>query len=116
MITVAHGTQIYLATGATDMRRGFNGLQGQITSVLKQDPLSGHLFLFFNRRRDRLKILYWDQDGLAIWYKRLESGTFQVPSCEEGQTHIKIDNDDLVMLLRGIDLKSKRHKRYSLDE
>lgn len=116
MINVAHGTHIYLAAGATDMRRGFNGLQGQITSVLEQDPLSGHLFLFFNRRRDRLKILYWDQDGLAIWYKRLESGTFQVPVCEEGQTHIKIRNDDLVMLLRGIDLKSKRHKRYSLDE
>lgn len=115
MINVAHGTQIYLAAGATDMRRGFNGLQGQITGVLQQDPLSGHLFLFFNRRRDRLKILYWDQDGLAIWYKRLESGTFQVPACEEGQTHIQIKNDDLLMLLRGIDLKSKRHKRYSLD-
>ncbi len=116
MINVAHGTQIYLATGATDMRRGFNGLQGQVANVLKQDPLSGQLFLFFNRRRDRLKILYWDTDGLALWYKRLESGRFQVPGCEEGQTHIEIKNDDLMMLLRGIDLKSKRHKRYSLDE
>jgi transposase len=98
------------------MRRGFNGLQGQIASVLQLDPLSGHLFLFFNRRRDCLKILYWDQDGLAIWYKRLESGTFQVPTCPPGQTHIKIKSDDLLMLLRGIDLGSKRRKRYSLDE
>ncbi len=74
MLNLASGTRIYLAAGATDMRRGFNGLQGQVTSVLEQDPLSGHLFLFVNRRRDKLKILYWDQDGLAIWYKRLESG------------------------------------------
>lgn len=84
--------------------------------MLQLDPLSGHLFLFFNRRRDRLKILYWDRDGLAIWYKRLDTGTFQVPSYEEGQTHVKIKNDDLVMLLRGIDLKSKRRKRFSLQE
>ena len=115
MINVANGTRIYLATGATDMRRGFDGLQGQVANVLKLDPLSGHLFLFFNRRRDRLKILYWDQDGLALWYKRLEAGTFQVPSFEEGQSHITINSDELMMLLRGIDLKSKRHKRYSLE-
>ena len=115
MINVANGTRIYLATGATDMRRGFDGLQGQVSDVLKLDPLSGHLFLFFNRRRDRLKILYWDQDGLALWYKRLESGTFQVPSFEEGQTHIRIRSHELMMLLRGIDLNSKRRKRYSLE-
>ena len=66
MTTVAHGTQIYLATGATDMRRGLSGLQGQIISLLKQNPLSGHLFLFFNRRRDRLKILYWDQEETSL--------------------------------------------------
>jgi transposase len=115
MLNLARGTRIYLAAGATDMRRGFNGLQGQVTSVLEQDPLSGHLFLFVNRRRDKLKILYWDQDGLAIWYKRLESGSFQIPGLEPDQTHVEIKSDELMMLLRGIDLSSKRRKRYSLE-
>jgi transposase len=115
MLNLASGTRIYLAAGATDMRRGFNGLQGQVTSVLQQDPLSGHLFLFVNRRRDKLKILYWDQDGLAIWYKRLESGSFQIPGFKPNQTHVEIKSDELMMLLRGIDLSSKRRKRYSLE-
>jgi len=114
MLTLAHGMRIYLATAPTDMRRGFNGLQGQIASVLELDPLSGHLFLFVNRRRDKLKIFYWDTDGLAIWYKRLECGSFQLPLLEADQTHVEIKSDDLMMLLRGIDLSSKRRKRYSL--
>ncbi len=116
MLNLVSGVRIYLAAGATDMRRGFNGLQGQVTSILNQDPLSGHLFLFINRRRDKLKVLYWDVDGLAIWYKRLESGSFQLPRMEPDQTHVKIRDDELVMLLRGIDLSSKRRKRYSLED
>ena len=115
MLAIHGGTKIYLSTAPTDMRRGFNGLQGQVANVLKQDPLSGHLFLFVNRRRDKLKILYWDTDGLAIWYKRLESGSFQIPKFEPDQTHLEIKSDELMMLLRGIDLSSKRRKRYSLD-
>lgn len=115
MLNVSPQTKIYLATASTDMRRGFNGLQGQVSSVLEQDPLSGHLFLFVNRRRDKLKILYWDSDGLALWYKRLERGRFQLPEFSAEQTHLVLKSDELVMLLRGIDLKSKRHKRYSLD-
>jgi hypothetical protein len=62
------------------MRKGFDGLSGIVAHLLAEDPLSGHLFLFRNRTRDRLKILYWDRDGLAIWYKRLEKGTFQFPT------------------------------------
>ena len=116
MLTHSAGMKIYLASGVTDMRRGFNGLQGQVTSVLEQDPLSGHLFLFVNRRRDKLKILYWDVDGLAIWYKRLESGTFQLPAAAPNQSHVEIQHDQLMMLLRGIDLSSKRRKRYSLGD
>ena len=76
MLNLVPSTKIYIASQPTDMRRGFDGLQGQVANVLQQDLFSGHLFLFVNRRRDRLKILYWDLDGLAIWYKRLESGTF----------------------------------------
>jgi transposase len=114
MLSLSNGVRIYMAAGATDMRRGFNGLQGQVIGILEQDPLSGHLFLFVNRRRDKLKVLYWDVDGLAIWYKRLESGSFQLPPIEPDQTHIEIGSDEFMMLLRGIDLSSKRRKRYSL--
>ena len=114
MLSLAAGTRIFVATGATDMRKGFTGLQGIITSHLEQDPLSGHLFLFVNRRRDKLKILYWDGDGLAIWYKRLEQGTFQMPAIKDDQKMAVIRSEELTMLLRGIDLNSaKRRKRFA---
>ena len=74
------GVRIRLCTEPTDMRRGFDGLSGMTQTLLQQDPLSGHLFVFRNRNRDKLKILYWDSDGLAIWYKRLGQGTFQFPT------------------------------------
>ena len=115
MLNLSAGTRIYFAVGATDMRKGFDGLQGLVTGALEQDPLSGHLFLFVNRRRDKLKILYWDGDGLAIWYRRLEQGTFQLPSVKVDQRCAEIRSDELAMLLWGINLSSvKRRKRYSL--
>lgn len=115
MLSIAAGTRIFFAAGATDMRKGFDGLQGIISGVLEQDPLSGHLFLFINRRRDKLKILYWDGDGLAIWYKRLEQGTFQVPEVDGEQTTVTISSEELTMLLRGIDYQNvRRRKRYSI--
>ncbi len=115
MLSIAAGTRIFLAAGPTDMRKGFDGLQGLVTGVLEQDPLSGHLFLFVNRRRDKLKILYWDGDGLAIWYRRLEQGTFQLPTIQADQTSAQIGSDDLMMLLRGIDYtRVRRRKRFSL--
>ena len=115
MLSMAAGTRIFFAVGATDMRKGFNGLQGAVSGALKQDPLSGHLFLFVNRRRDKLKILYWDGDGLAIWYKRLEQGTFQLPTVAGDQKSAEIRSDELTMLLRGIDLSTvRRRKRYSV--
>ena len=69
--------RVFVCTKPTDMRKSFDGLLGLVREFLGQDPLSGHLFLFFNRRRDRAKILFWDRDGLVIWYKRLEAGSFQ---------------------------------------
>lgn len=115
MLNLAAGTRIFFAVGATDMRKGFNGLQGLVSGVLQQDPLSGSLFLFVNRRRDKLKILYWDGDGLAIWYKRLEQGTFQLPQVTADQRSAEIRSDELTMLLRGIDLSTvRRRKRYSV--
>jgi transposase len=115
MLVLHSNVRIFMATDPADMRKGFDGLYGLVTSVLEQDPLSGHLFLFINRRRDKLKILYWDNDGLAIWYRRLEQGTFQLPKIAAGQKHVEIRSDELVMLLRGIDLnKVHRRKRFSI--
>ena len=115
MLSIAAGTRIFVAAGATDMRKGFDGLQGVVTGILEQDPLSGHLFLFVNRRRDKLKVLYWDGDGLAIWYRRLEQGTFQMPTIADDQKSAEIRSEELTMLLRGIDLRSaRRRKRYSI--
>ena len=115
MLSLAADTRIYYAVGATDMRKGFDGLQGLVSGVLEQDPLSGHLFLFVNGRRDKLKILYWDRDGLAIWYRRLEAGTFQLPQVSPDQKSAELRCEDLMMLLHGIDFTQvRRRKRYSL--
>ena len=119
MLSLASTMRIFLAVEPTDMRKGFDGLFALVESVVEQDPFSGHLFLFRNRQRDRLKILYWDRDGLALWYKRLEQGRFQFPtdvtcgSGEEPPRSCEIRADELAMLLGGIDLANvKRRKRY----
>lgn len=115
MLTIASQTRIFIALHATDMRKGFDGLCGLVSDTLKQDPLSGALFLFINRRRDRMKVLYWDGDGLAIWYRRSEQGTFQIPASNDQITAVEIRSDEFTMLLRGIDLSSvKRRKRFQL--
>ena len=115
MLSIPPSVSVYLCTKATDMRKGFDGLQGIVSGVLEQDPLCGHLFLFVNRRRDKLKILYWDSDGLAIWYKRLEQGTFQMPRIADDRKSAEIRSEELTMLLRGIDYSNvRRRKRYSL--
>ena len=115
MLTIASQTRIFIALHATDMRKGFDGLSGLVSDTLKQDPLSGALFLFVNRRRDRMKVLYWDGDGLAIWYRRLEQGTFQIPASSDQLNAIEIRSDEFTMLLRGLDLSSvKRRKRFPL--
>ena len=114
--------RVYLAAGATDMRKGFDSLAALVRDTLGHDPLSGSLFLFIGRDKDRLKILYWDIDGFALWYKRLEEGTFRVPRPRgggaEGQSPsppgVELSASELAMLLEGIDLSSvKRTKRYT---
>jgi transposase len=102
------------------MRKGFDGLFGMVQGFLGLDPLSGHLFLFLNRRRDRVKVLFWERDGLVIWYKRLEAGTFQKldPAAgadrRSGQAGLELTATDLALLLTGIDLVSaRRRKRYA---
>jgi transposase len=94
-----------------DMRRSFDGLSRMAEEVIREDPFSGHLFVFRSRRSDRVKILYWDRDGYAIWYKRLEEGTFRFPEGISGKA--EIERSDLLLLLDGIDLSdAKRRKRF----
>ncbi|KAA1258939.1 IS66 Orf2 like protein [Rubripirellula obstinata] len=114
MISVASTSRIFVFTEPTDMRKSFNGLSGIVAEHFDVELLSGHLFLFFNRRRDCVKVLAWDRDGLAIWYKRLESGTFEISPLQREGTSLEIDHVKLSMLLSGIDIASaKRRKRFA---
>ncbi len=108
------GVRIYLCTLPMDMRRGFDTLAAFVREHLGYDPLSGHLFLFVGRDRDRIKILYWDADGFALWYKRLEEGTFRLPSAKDQGASMELKASELAMLLAGIDLTSiKRRRRFT---
>jgi transposase len=109
------GVRIYLCTAPADMRKGFDTLAALVRDYLGHDPLSGHLFLFVGRGKDRIKILYWDSDGFAIWYKRLEEGTFRLPAAKNAGKSLELKASELAMLLAGIDLTSiKRRKRFGL--
>jgi transposase len=106
--------RIWLCVAPADMRCSFDRLAELAASVTGQDPLGGHLFLFRSRGGDRLKILYWDTDGYALWYKRLEEGTFKLPRLDAQSKSVELRASELAMLLDGIDLKSvKRAKRYA---
>ena len=95
------------------MRKSFDGLSGLVRAHFCHSLLSGDVFIFLNRRRDRIKLLMWDASGFAIYYKRLERGTFELPLCASDQTSLELSWSELVMLLEGIELKSvKRRKRY----
>jgi transposase len=112
MLSLPPSTRVFVATKPADMRRGFDGLFALVRDFLGEDPLSGHLFVFRNRIGDRLKILWWDRDGLAIWYKRLEQGTFRFPSAGD-EARLEMTAADLQLVLQGIDpTKVKRSKRY----
>ena len=112
MITLSSTVRIFLCTRPTDMPKSFDGLAGLVQECFNQDLLTGHLFLFVNRRRDRIKLLHFDRDGLVIWYKRLEVGSFEMPSTAEPDG-IELRPAQLAMILSGIDMKSARqHKRF----
>lgn len=115
MIGVTLPASMYLSTRPTDMRKSIDGLSGEIQDYLGRDPVDGSLFIFINRRRDKLKMLWWDRDGFWVLYKRLEAGTFQMPAFENASLGISLGVDQLQLILAGIDLNSVRHrKRYRL--
>jgi transposase len=103
--------RIFVCLTPIKMQFSFDTLMGLAQEIFDQDPLSGHLFLFFNRKRDRIKILYWDVDGFCIWYKRLEVGVFQLPVATEGDQGIELDSRQLSQLLEGLDLRNGRRRR-----
>ena len=108
MLSFPSAVKIYLCSEPADMRRSFDGLAMMVKTIIGQNPLSGHIFIFGNRKGDRLKLLYWDRDGFAIWYKRLEKGLFSFPQSDasHGITHRQLS-----MMLEGIELSSVRLKR-----
>ena len=112
MLSLPPTVRIWLAAEPVDLRKSFDGLAALVREGLRGDPLSGDIFVFRNKAADRIKLLIWEEDGYAIWYKRLERGTFRFPAAG-GSPHVEIRAADLVMLLAGVDLSTvKRSKRY----
>jgi transposase len=119
MLSLPPSVRIFVSRQPVDMRKGFDTLAQLVRSHLGGDPLSGHLFVFRSKRGDRLKVLYWDRDGLCLFYKRLEEGTFTLPTLgtSVGEHGLEIRSGDFALLLEGIDLSNaKRQKRYQRPE
>ncbi|MCB0626422.1 MAG: IS66 family insertion sequence element accessory protein TnpB [Saprospiraceae bacterium] len=113
MLSLNAHHRYYVYCQAADMRKGFDGLSGLVRQHFEADLMSGDVFIFMNRRRDRIKLLMWDSSGFAIYYKRLERGTFELPLGTSDQRSLELSWSDLVMLLEGIELRSvRRRKRY----
>jgi transposase len=112
MFGVGPATRIYLAAGATDMRKSFEGLYGLVRDQLQLDPLSGHLFLFSNAQRNRLKLLCWDGSGLWVCAKRLEKGRFGWPAPGSGQVKVILSHEELALLLGGIELAGSKRRAW----
>jgi transposase len=113
MIHLPASVRVYLCLSPCDMRLSFDGLHALVRDHLQLDAFAGHLYLFASRRKDRLKLLYWDRDGFALWAKRLEEGRYVIPSGEPGARRIEITTEELAALLSGIDLSAAtRRKRY----
>ena len=111
MLSFSSRQRYFLYRGVTDMRKGFNGLSGLVRQHIDHDLLSGDVFIFLHKRRDRVKLLVWDRNGFVVWYKVLEAGTFELPVAEKDS--LQLSWTDLQLLLEGIEIKSaKRRKRY----
>jgi transposase len=113
MLTLPGSVKIFIYTQPADMRCGFNKLSMLAEHFMRQDPLSGHLFVFFNKHGDKCKILFWDRTGFCIWYKKLEEGRFERLPHPPGKASVEVDIAKLTWILEGIDLfKARRRKRY----
>jgi transposase len=111
MLTAPATVRIYLASEPVDLRRGFDGLSAATREIIRADPLSGHLFVFVNRRANRLKVLLWQSSGFLLLYKRLERGRFRMPrGPKPGDRHIEMDATELTLMIEGIDLRGSRRR------
>lgn len=116
MLALGKTHRYFLHRHPTDMRNGFDGLSGIVRNKFLQSPLSGDIFIFINHRRSHIKLLQWQGDGFAIFYKRLEKGTYQITDVNEDVTHLEISSQELMLMLEGIELLSvKRRIRYQKD-
>jgi len=115
MIALEEHTRVYLAVGATDLRKSIDALAALVYEVLEQDPFSSHLFAFCNRGRDKLKILFWQRNGFWLWYRRLERERFRWPQAQAGASAIEVSARELRWLLEGLDLRhTEGHRRVEL--
>lgn len=113
MLHLSPAVQYYLYTGNTDMRKGFDSLCGIVSSQMKLDALSGSIFIFINKRRNQVKLLLWEGDGLSIYYKRLEKGTFELPATGDENSNLNISNQQLQFILQGVSLQKIQYRsRY----
>ena len=106
----APNARVFLAREPVDMRKQFHGLIAMAEEVLKQDPLTGHLFVYINRRRDRIKVLYWEDTGYCIWYKQLQRGTYELPPVNDQSVCIELTMSQLSLILDGIELGSAKQR------
>jgi len=113
MLSLSSSCRYFLYRHQTDMRKGFDGLSGIVRDGLQKDPLSGDIFIFLNKRRNQVKLLLWEQDGFSVYYKRLERGTYELPSLTGSSTSVELRSDELMLIMQGISLKSvRRRKRF----
>jgi transposase len=117
MLSLNGSYRYYLCRDYTDLRKGFDSLSGIVRNELSSNPMSGAIFIFFNRRRNQVKLLHWEGDGFSIYYKRLERGTYELPDLSNESKKVEVTNQSLMLILQGISLRSiKRRTRYSCSQ
>ncbi len=115
MLALSSACHYYFYRGITDFRCGFDGLSGIVRSELGRDPTLGDIFIFLNRKRNQIKLLHFEGDGFALYHKRLETGTYELAEAKDGEVQLAISSEELMLILRGINLKSvKRRQRFSV--
>jgi len=117
MLELSHRHRYFFYQGVTDMRKSFHGLVGLVYNELERNPLSGDVYIFLNRRRDKIKLLSWEVSGFSIYYKHLEKGTYELPRTDLGGRDLELKREELLLILEGIELSSvKRRKRFCLTD
>ena len=113
MLTLSETTCYYVYSDNTDMRKGFDSLSGIVSSQMQFNPLSNDVYIFLNRRRTQMKLLHWEGDGFALYYKRLEQGTFELPQVKENERSVKVTVSHLKKIFQGVSVhQNRQRKRY----